>query len=155
LNNNKTINQIKFSSQEQKKISPENKKISNKSKINSFSELISMCAFKKEIMLKYELENNVNLISFKNNNIEISFNENLNKDFIKNLTSKLLEWTGERWIIMLSKKLGSKTMKETKTQGKKNELEDIRNSNTYKKAIDLFPDLEIINIKNLEEDSNE
>ena len=57
--------------------------------------------------------------------------------------------------IWLPNKLGSKTMKETKTQGKKNELEDIRNSNTYKKAIDLFPDLEIINIKNLEEDSNE
>ena len=32
LNNNKTINQIKFSSQEQQKISPENEKISNKSK---------------------------------------------------------------------------------------------------------------------------
>ena len=155
LNNNKTINQIKFSSQEQQKISPENEKISNKSKINSFSELISMCILKKEINLKYELENNVNLISFKNNNIEISFNENLDKDFIKNLTSKLLDWTGERWIIMLSKKIGSKTMKEIQNQDKKNKLEHIKNSNTYKKAIDLFPDLEIINIKNLEEDSNE
>ena len=62
-----------------------------------------MCILKKEINLKYELENNVNLISFKNNNIEISFNENLDKDFIKNLTSKLLDWTGERWIILLSK----------------------------------------------------
>ena len=155
LNNNKTINQIKFSSQEQQKISPENEKISNKSKINSFSELISMCILKKEINLKYELENNVNLISFKNNNIEISFNENLDKDFIKNLTSKLLDWTGERWIIMLSKKIGSKTMKEIQNQDKKNKLENIKNSNTYKKAIDLFPDLEIINIKNLEEDSNE
>ena len=58
---------------------------------------------RKEIGLKYELENNVNLISFKNNNLEISFNENLDKDFTKNLTSKLLNWTGERWIILLSK----------------------------------------------------
>ena len=56
---------------------------------------------------------------------------------------------------MLSKKIGSKTMKEIQNQDKKNKLEHIKNSNTYKKAIDLFPDLEIINIKNLEEDSNE
>ena len=69
---------------------------------------------KKEIGLKYELENNVNLISFKNNNIEISFNENLDKNFIKNLTSKLFDWTGERWIILLSKKAGLKSIKEIK-----------------------------------------
>ena len=73
-------------------------------KINSL-DLVSLCTSKKEIELKYELENNVNLVSFRNKNIEISFNENLDKNFIKNLTSKLLDWTGERWIISLSKKL--------------------------------------------------
>ena len=78
-----------------------------------------MCNKKKEIGLKYELENNINLINFKNNNIEISINENLDKNFIKNLTSKLLDWTGERWIIMLSKKTGTKSMKEIKKKIKK------------------------------------
>ena len=73
-----------------------------------------MCTSKKEIKLKYELENNVNLISFKNRNIEISFNENLDNNFIKNLTYKLLDWTGERWIITLSKRVVSKTIKEVK-----------------------------------------
>ena len=152
--NNKTINQIKISSQEQEKISIDDKKISNKTEINSFSDLISVCVFKKEIGLKYELENNVNLISFKNNNIEISFNENLDKNFIKNLTTKLLDWTGERWIIMLSKKTGLKTMKEIEIQNKNHKLDDLKNSDSFKKAINLFPDLEIINVKDLEEDSN-
>ena len=69
-----------------------------------------MCFEKKEMKLKYELENNVNLISFRNQNIEISFNENLDKNFIKNLTSKLLDWTGERWIISLSKNLEDKSL---------------------------------------------
>ena len=46
-------------------------------------------------------------------------------------------------------------MKEIQNQDKKNKLENIKKLNTYKKAKDLFPDLEIINIKNLEEDSNE
>ena len=40
--------------------------------------------------LKYELETNVKLVSFENKLIEISFNDNLNKNFIKDLTSKLL-----------------------------------------------------------------
>ena len=35
--------------------------------------------------LKYELEKNVNLVKFENGRIEISFNDNLDKDFIRDL----------------------------------------------------------------------
>ena len=43
-------------------------------------------------------------MSFEDGRIEIAFNENLDKDFIKELSNKLLEWTNIRWIISLSKK---------------------------------------------------
>ena len=154
-NENKTINQIKVSSQEKQKKEIDDQKLSNKTNINSFSDLILMCTSKKEIKLKYELENNVNLVSFKNKNIEISFNENLDNNFIKNLTSKLLDWTGDRWIITLSKKVVSKTIKEIKKINENNDLEELRNSDRYKKAISLFPDLEIVDVKNLKNKNNE
>ena len=151
MNDNKSINQIKVSSQEQKIEEIDNPKLSNKTNINSFSDLILICTSKKEIKLKYELEKNVNLVSFKNKNIEISFNERLDKNFIKNLTSKLLDWTGDRWIITLSKKIGSGTINEVRKINKNFDLEDLKNSDKYKKAISLFPDLEIINVKNLKD----
>ena len=130
---NKTINQIKYSLQEQEKIAVDENKLSNKTKINSLSDLVSICIAKKEIKLKYELENNINLISFRNKNIEISFNENLDKNFIKNLTSKLLDWTGERWIITLSKKTGSETLNQIKIKNKDCDFEKLRNSSHIKK----------------------
>ena len=148
---NTIISQIKFSSQEKEKASIENNELSDKTKINSFSELISICNKKKEIELKYELENNVNLVSFKNNNIEISFNERLEKNFIKNLTSKLLDWTGERWIILLSKKNGLKSIKEIKKENKENEFKNLKKSELYEKATNLFPDLEIVDINYLKD----
>ena len=151
MNDNKSINQIKVSSQEQKIEEIDNPKLSNKTNISSFSDLILICTSKKEIKLKYELEKNVNLVSFKNKNIEISFNERLDKNFIKNLTSKLLDWTGDRWIITLSKKIGSGTINEVRKINKNFDLEDLKNSDKYKKAISLFPDLEIINVKNLKD----
>ena len=80
--------------------------------IKTFDDLIDVCNFKKEIKLKYELETNVNLLSFDNQRIEISFNEKLEKNFIKNLSSKLYEWTNNRWIISLSKKNGEPSKKE-------------------------------------------
>ncbi len=149
INKNKTIDQIKFSSQEKQKLLIENEKKINKTKVNSLADLISICTEKKEIELKYELENNVNLISFDSNKIEISFNENLNKNFIKNLTHKLLNWTGERWIISLSKKFGSKSIKELQADALNKNLNDLKNSKTYTNAINKFPDLEVTNIKDL------
>ncbi len=54
----------------------------------------------------------VNLVKFERNRIEISFNDNLDKDFVKDLSSKLYEWTGERWIITFSKSKGEMSVKE-------------------------------------------
>ena len=69
-------------------------------------DIIEICVKKKEMKLKYELENNVNLVSFTNNNIEISFNDKLNKSFVKDLSEKLYDWTKNRWLISFSKQKG-------------------------------------------------
>ena len=103
--NSRTVNQIKNIAQEEKQ-KPEVKpeiKATEKNFINSFDELLNICNQKKEIKLKYELEKNVNLVKFERNRIEISFNDNLDKDFVKDLSLKLYEWTDERWIITFSK----------------------------------------------------
>jgi len=152
---NKTIDQLKFSTQKKEKLIIEDKPLIDKIKIESFSDLITTCVEKKEIGLKYELENNINLINFKNNNIEISINENLDKNFIKNLTSKLLDWTGERWIIMLSKKTGTKSMKEIKKKLQEENINNFKNTEIFKNAVSKFQDLEIINFKELEDLDND
>ena len=153
--NNKTIDQLKFSTQKKEKLIIDDKPLIDKIKIESFSDLITTCVEKKEIGLKYELENNINLINFKNNNIEISINENLDKNFIKNLTSKLLDWTGERWIIMLSKKTGIKSMKEIKKKLQEENINNFKNTEIFKNAVSKFQDLEIINFKELEDLDND
>ena len=76
-------------------------------KVSSFEELILLSSKKKEIHLKYDLENNVNLIKFSEGKIDISFNENLDKNFVRNLSKKLLEWTCVRWVITLTKEMES------------------------------------------------
>jgi len=147
--NSRTVNQIKNIAQEEKQ-TPEAKpeiKVINKNLINSFDDLLNICTSKKEIKLKYELEKNVNLVKFERNRIEISFNDNLDKDFVKDLSSKLYEWTAERWIITFSKSKGEMSVKE-KQKNKKDELiSEIKNSEIYKKVMEKFPDAELIDVK--------
>ena len=99
---NETVDQIKSVTQE-KKIKPEiqtNFKIEGKILIDSFNKLLEVCSQNREMKLKYEIEKNVNLVSFEKNRIEISFNNQLDKNFVKDLSLKLFEWTNERWMLV-------------------------------------------------------
>jgi DNA polymerase III subunit gamma/tau len=142
-----TIGQMKNIAQEKNVTLKDDKEIeTQKNLINSFDDLLKICLSKKEIKLKYELEKNVNLVSFESQRIEISFNEKLDKDFIKDLSSKLFEWTSNRWIITLSKTKGQPSKKETEVNLKKELIEDVKNSSIYRNILEKFQDAEIVDV---------
>ena len=143
-----TVDQIKNVTQE-KKITKEVEteiKAEKKISIKSLGQLLEICIQHKEIKLRYELEKNVNLVSFDKNRIEISFNDSLDKNFVKDLSLKLYEWTGERWIITFSKNKGEISIKE-KEQNKRIELfEKTKESQLFKKVLDTFPDANLVDV---------
>ena len=150
---NETISQVKNISQEQEVKIENNKgvKAEEKIDINSFDQLLKICNEKKEIKLKYELEKNVNLVHFENNRIEISFNDNLDKNFIKDLSLKLFEWTGDRWIITLSKSKGELSIKDKQQNKKIKNINSAKQSKLYKNLIEKFPDADLIDVNPKEE----
>ena len=149
----RVVDQIKNVSQE-KKIKPElqtEAKADQKILINSFNDLLNICIQKKEIKLKYELEKNVNLVHFEKNRIEISFNDNLDKNFIKDLSLKLFEWTGDRWIITLSKSKGELSIKDKQKNQKIKIINSTKQSKLYKNIIEKFPDADLIDVNSKKE----
>jgi DNA polymerase-3 subunit gamma/tau len=127
-------------------------KENNNENIKNFVDLINVANKYKEVELRYDLERNVRLVSFNKGKIDISFNEKLNKNFIKNLTEKLLVWTGERWIISLSKSEGAKTFYELNLEKKSEKLKNEEKSETAKNFLTAFPDAKLVEIK---EEKNE
>jgi DNA polymerase-3 subunit gamma/tau len=143
--------QIKNTAQTKPVLSFSDQKISAKNidtkKVLTFEDLISLASIKKEIQLKYDLENNVNLIKFSEGKIDISFNEKLDRNFVRNLSEKLLKWTGNRWVITLAEKVGQKTFSELKKIKKKELLDQEKKSEIYKKFKNIFPDVELLEVK--------
>ena len=152
------LDQIKNVTQE-KKVKPllnDEIKAIERLEINSFEDLLEICNLKKEIKLKYELEKNVNLVSFDNPRIEISFNDNLDKDFVKDLSTKLYNWTNKRWIITFSKSKGQMSVKEKEKNLKKELIDKAKQSELYKKVMETFPDAELVDVKlNNKEEEND
>ena len=138
----KSINQIKTNPIKNLSKESQNTKI----EITSFQDLINLANKEKEIELKYDLERNVKLVSFNRGKIDISFNEKLNKNFIKNLTEKLLSWTGERWIISLSKNSNAKSIFEKNQEDKNNMIEEFKKSKVAQDIQKAFPDAKLIDL---------
>ncbi len=115
-------------------------------KISTFNDLINLASKKKEAGLKYDLERNVNLIKFSYGKIHIAFNEKLGKDFVRNLSEKLIEWTGKRWVITLTKDVGEKSYIEKQNNEKNKVLEEEKKKDIYKKFKQIFPDSELVEV---------
>ena len=155
---NQSTDQIKNVIQEKKEILDNDKtfKLPNENKnstetVSNFDNLISLCLKHKEMQLKYDLEKNVSLVKFSNGQMEFSFNENIDKNFIKNLSKKLFVWTGKRWIITLSKEKGQPTHQEIKLEKKQTQLDEAIKTNAYKKMIEAFSDAKLITVEENEE----
>ena len=149
LKKENAINQIKNITQE-KKIKPKiqsDTKGEEEKQITSFGNLLKICGEKKEAKLKYELEKNVNLVKFEKNLIEISFNDNLDKNFVKDLSIKLLEWTGERWIISFSKTKGAISIKEKEKNIRYELIDSVKKTKIYENVKKKFPDANLIDVK--------
>ena len=155
---NQSTDQIKNVIQEKKEILDNDKtfKLPNENKnstetVSNFDNLISLCLKHKEMQLKYDLEKNVSLVKFSNGQMEFSFNENIDKNFIKNLSKKLFVWTGKRWIITLSKEKGQPTHQEIKLENKQTQLDEAIKTNAYKKMLEAFSDAKLITVEENEE----
>jgi len=122
------------------------KSLKAKSGIHNFQDLIDRANVEKEVELRYDLERNVKLVSFKKGKIDISFNEKLNKNFIKLLTEKLLLWTGERWLISLSKNNDAKSIYEKNLENKSSELKEFSKSEIAQQIQAAFPDSKLLDI---------
>ncbi len=109
--------------------------------------MIYLASKKREIQLKYDLEKNVNLIKFSEGKIDISFNQNLDKNFVRNLSAKLAEWTGNRWVITLSKEMGKRTFFETQNINKEKLLNNEKEGKVYKNIKKIFSDAELLEVK--------
>ena len=146
---NKVKNQLKNTNQVKTNPikSPTNYNQKNKIEITSFQDLIEQASREKEMELKYDLERNVKLVSFNKGTIDISFNDKLNKNFIRNLTEKLLSWTGERWIISLSKNSFAKSVYEKNQENKSIKIKEFEKSKIAKDIQEAFPDAKLIDYK--------
>ncbi|MEG8099051.1 hypothetical protein [Candidatus Liberibacter brunswickensis] len=64
--------------------------------------LIDLCEENDDYKMKYMLQSVLNITSFEQGKLEVSFTEKSPDNFIENLVIKLKNWTGKDWKIIFS-----------------------------------------------------
>ena len=63
------------------------------------------------------------------------------------MSEKLLEWTGNKWVITLSKEKGQETFSKLQDIKKKEFLNQEKKGEVYKKFKNIFSDGELLEVK--------
>ena len=110
--------------------------------------LMEMLRDKRDIGLQSDMERYVRPAAFKPGSFSFQPLEDAPRDLAQRLSRRLLEWTGERWMILADAGLtGGETWAERREREKAERLEEARRDPAVTEALRLFPGAEIIAVR--------
>ena len=114
--------------------------------IASFPALIALAAEKRDILIKTSLERDVRLVRFEDGQLEVALEPTARKTLVTDLQRKLAEWTGRRWVVVVSREQGEATV-SSQLAAKKSELEQgVRADPLVQAVLARFPGAEIVSV---------
>ncbi len=125
----------------------------------SFAEVVQLVGARRDGKLKFHLEEHVSLVAFDATarSIDLYLLPGAPAEIANELREKLNAWTGQRWVVVLSKSPGEPPIAQARKLAKEAEIAQLKTSATVKAAFEAFPDAEIAEIRSLDgtEDGDE
>ena len=104
-----------------------------------FNELVGLFAEHREATLHAILMNYVRLVRFEKGQIELTVDSEVPSDFANRVSTLLSKWTGKKWSIVLSDKIGKPTLREQSDADKEARDIEAKNHPLVQAALDVFP----------------
>jgi DNA polymerase III subunit gamma/tau len=113
----------------------------------SFEDLVALAAEKRDLVIKSALERDVRLVRFEDGRLEIGLEASAAKTLTGELSKKLSDWTGRRWMVIVSAEPGRPSLK-AQAETRKAELKDgVRGDPLVQAVLARFPGAEIVDVR--------
>ncbi len=97
--------------------------------------------------MKSALERDVRLVRFEDGKLEIALEASAAKSLVNDLSRKLADWTGRRWMIAVSTEAGAASLR-AQAEARKAELKnDVRSDPLVQAVLARFPGAEIVEVR--------
>jgi DNA polymerase III subunit gamma/tau len=115
--------------------------------LQSFEELVALVAEKRDIGIKSALERDVRLVRFEDGRLEFGLEASAQRSLTGELSKKLADWTGRRWMVIVSAEPGQPSL-HAQAQMRKAELKDgVRADPLVQAVLTRFPGAEIVDVR--------
>jgi DNA polymerase-3 subunit gamma/tau len=115
--------------------------------VNSIEDIIALAEKQRDMQFKIMVKNCVRLVSIRPGRLEINLTDNAPKTLLADLSQRLSDWTGIRWMVSLSREQGRATINETETAKRDLLLSDARSDPDVAAILARFPGAKIINVR--------
>jgi len=118
-------------------------------KLESFAGVVALAAAKRDIKLRIALEDCVSLVRFRPGHIELKLLDKAPQNLAQELSRKLQDWTGERWMVSLAEAPGERPLGEIRREDNAHLREEARRHPSVQAVFRHFPDAEITAVRAL------
>jgi DNA polymerase-3 subunit gamma/tau len=116
-------------------------------RIARFEDLVALAAEKRDIAMKIALERDVRLVRFEDGRLEFAPVPGASPQLAADLSQRLAEWTGRRWIVALSSDEGQPTIKDKAEAEASDRMTGIRGDPLVRAVLERFPGAQIVDIR--------
>jgi DNA polymerase-3 subunit gamma/tau len=113
----------------------------------TFVDLVALVGTKREAKLKLHLEDHVSLVRYEPGRIDVHALDGAPSALANELSDKLKRWTGQRWVVALSREKGERPIGEVRREQEQAELAELRTHPAVRTVLDAFPGAEIKGVK--------
>ncbi|HVI90307.1 MAG TPA: DNA polymerase III subunit gamma/tau [Dongiaceae bacterium] len=115
----------------------------------SFEAVVALFAANREAILHAHLQKDVHLVRFETGLIEFRPSEQAPRDLAARIGTKLLDWTGKRWMITVSGNQGAATLREQAAVRVAAAKEEAARHPLVKAILQAFPGAQIDEVRDL------
>jgi DNA polymerase III subunit gamma/tau len=115
--------------------------------IKTFPELIALAGEKRDIGMKSALERDVRLVRIEDGTLEVALEPSARPTLVGELSKKLSEWTGRRWMVAVSTEAGLPSLRSQADARKAEMKDDARADPLVQAVLARFPGAEIVDVR--------
>ncbi|MPZ38968.1 MAG: DNA polymerase III subunit gamma/tau [Rhizobiales bacterium] len=115
--------------------------------IDSFEGLIALAVQKRDLSVKAALERDVRLVRCEDGRLDVALEPSAMKTLVNDLSNKFTQWTGRRWVVVVSRELAQPTVK-SQIDARQAELKTgVRADPLVQAVMSRFPGAEIVDVR--------
>jgi DNA polymerase-3 subunit gamma/tau len=119
----------------------------------SFQEAVALFAANREAILHAQILQDVHLVRFEEGRIELRLRERASRDIANRMGTLLSQWTGRRWLIIVSDGAGEPTLREQAEAAETVLRDELAQHPLVRAALEAFPGSVIEEVRNLDRDA--